>query len=127
VIAGDFGGVLGPARTFTPINVWDVRMLAGKATSLATPEGHSTALVLMRGSMVINDRQSVADGQLVVMDRSGDAFTAKASADVTLLLLSGEPILEPVIGYGPFVMNTQTEIAEAMRDVESGRFGRLAG
>ena len=127
VIAGDFGGVLGPARTFTPINVWDVRMLAGKATSLATPEGHSTALVLMRGSMVIDDRQSVADGQLVVMDRSGDAFTAKASADVTLLLLSGEPILEPVIGYGPFVMNTQTEIAEAMRDVESGRFGRLAG
>lgn len=127
VIAGNFGGQRGPARTFTPINVWDVRMQAGRAATLSVPEEHSTALVLMRGSAVVNGTQSVAEGQLVVMGRSGDAFTVAADTDATVLLLSGEPILEPVIGYGPFVMNTQTEIAQAMRDVESGRFGRLSG
>jgi len=127
VIAGEFGGKRGPARTFTPINAWDVRMHVGKSATLSVPEGHSTALILMHGSVSVDDNQVVAEGQLVVMDRSGDAFTVGAGTEATVLLLSGEPIHEPVVGYGPFVMNTQTEIAQAMRDVQSGRFGRLSG
>jgi redox-sensitive bicupin YhaK (pirin superfamily) len=125
VIAGNFGGHAGPARTFTPMNIWDVRVPAGKAATLSLPVGHSTALVLMHGSAVVNGTQAIAEAQLVVMDRSGDAFTIEAGTDATVLLLSGEPIQEPVVGYGPFVMNTQAEIAQAISDVQNGRFARL--
>jgi len=127
VIAGEFAGHQGPAKTFTPINVWDLRLKAGKTAGLATPEGHTTALVPMHGGIVVNGTRSVAESQLVILDRSGGDFTITAEADATLLLLSGEPINEPVVGYGPFVMTSDREIAQAIRDYQSGRFGRLPG
>ncbi len=127
VIAGEFAGHKGPARTFTPINVWDLRLKASTTATIATPEGHTTALVPMHGRVVVNGTRSVAESQLVILDRSGGDFTIAAEADATLLLLSGEPIDEPVVGYGPFVMTSEREIAQAIRDFQSGRFGRLSG
>ncbi len=125
VIAGEFDGHRGPAKTFTPINVWDLRLAAGKTATLATPEGHTLALVPMRGGAVINGVQTAAESQLVELARDGGAFTVTAGADLKMLVLSGEPIAEPVVGYGPFVMNNEREIAQAFADFQSGRFGRM--
>ena len=126
VIAGDFDGGKGPARTFTPINVWDVRLNAGATAKLPTVSGHTLALVVLRGTLLVNGEEVVREGQLVRMEREGDTVTLEANNDVTLLWLAGEPIDEPVVGYGPFVMNTQAEIVQAMEDMRSGEFGRMA-
>ena len=126
VIAGDFDGGKGPARTFTPINVWDVRLNAGATAELPTVSGHTLALVVLRGTLLVNGEEVVREGQLVRMEREGDTVTLEANNDVTLLWLAGEPIDEPVVGYGPFVMNTQAEIVQAMEDMRSGEFGRMA-
>ena len=126
VIAGEFQGHRGPARTFTPINVWDLRLAAGKTTSLDIDEGHTVALVVLRGTVLVNGKDVARDAQLVSFDRKGGAITIEANNDATLLVLSGEPIDEPVVGYGPFVMNSQQEIAEAFDDFSKGRFVRDA-
>lgn len=126
VIAGDFEAAHGPAKTFTPINVWDVRIKAGKTLELQAKAGHTLALVVLHGTLQINGQEVARAGQLVHMDRAGDTVHLEANNDVTLLWLSGEPINEPVVGYGPFVMNTDEEIAQAMDDFRSGRFGRIA-
>ncbi|MGH8863104.1 MAG: pirin family protein [Burkholderiales bacterium] len=125
VIAGEFGGQKGPAKTFTPINVWDLRLNAGKTAALATPEGHTTAIIPMHGRALINGAQTAGEAQLAILDRSGDDFTIGVETDATLLLLSGEPLNEPVVGYGPFVMTSDGEIAQAIRDYQIGRFGNL--
>jgi len=125
VIAGEYAGHRGPARTFTPINVWDLRLKAGRTATIATPEGHTTAIVPMHGRVVINDSPPAGEAQLALLARTGGEFTIGVATDATVLLLSGEPILEPVVGYGPFVMTSEREIAEAMRDYQSGRFGQL--
>ena len=125
VIAGEFGGKKGPAKTFTPINVWDLRLKAGKTATFATPEGHTTAIIPMHGRAVVNGTQSVGEAQLAIFERSGGEFTIGVDSDATILLLSGEPINEPVVGYGPFVMTSDREIAQAIRDYQSGRFGNL--
>ena len=125
VIAGEYDGHRGPARTFTPINVWDLRLKAGSTATLATPEGHTTAIVPMHGRVVINDSQPAGEAQLALLERTGGEFTIGAATDATVLLLSGEPLKEPVVGYGPFVMTSEREIAEAIRDYQGGRFGQL--
>jgi len=125
VIAGEFAGHKGPARTFTPVNVWDLRLKAGKTATLATPDGHTTAIIPMHGRTLINGKQAAGEAQLVILDRSGGEFTIGVDTDATLLLLSGQPLNEPVVGYGPFVMTSEREIAEAIRDYQSGRFGSL--
>ncbi len=125
VIAGEYGGRKGPARTFTPMNVWDLRLHGGKTATLATPEGHTTAIVPMHGRVLINAAQPAGEAQLAILDRNGGEFTIRVETDATVLLLSGEPIDEPVVGYGPFVMTSEHEIAQAIRDYQSGRFGSL--
>jgi len=126
VIAGDHAGHRGPARTFTPIDVWDVRLNQGGSTQLALPEGHTVALVVLRGTVMVNGATVAREAQMVQFDRGGSDIAIEANTDATLLLLSGEPIDEPIVGYGPFVMNSEAEIAQAFTDFNSGRFGRMA-
>ena len=125
VIAGRYEGRGGPATTFSPLNVWDVRLWAGHTTSLSVPDGHTTAIAVLRGSVVVNGSRRVGDAELLVLDRAGDEVNIGADADSTLLVLSGVPIAEPMVGYGPFVMNSPEEIETAMRDFQSGKFGRM--
>ncbi|MGB6242791.1 MAG: pirin family protein [Castellaniella sp.] len=125
VIAGNYGGSRGPARTFTPIDVWDVRLRTGAATELPARPGHTLALVVLHGTVLINGQEVVRAGQLVHMDREADAVHLEANNEATLLWLSGEPIDEPVVGYGPFVMNSEAEIRQALDDFRSGNFGRI--
>ena len=127
LIAGEFDGHTGPARTFTPIDVWDLRLKGGKLLTLDLHEGRNTALVVLRGTVQVNGQESVGEGQLALFDRKGDQMTLEASEDAVVLLLSGEPIDEPIVGHGPFVMNTEQEIHQAFVDFQSGRFGRMHG
>lgn len=127
LIAGEFDGQTGPARTFTPIDVWDLRLNGGQVLTLDLHEGRNTALVILRGTVQVNGLESVGEGQLVLFERQGNQITLQASADAVVLLLSGEPIDEPIVGHGPFVMNTEQEIHQAFADFQSGRFGRMHG
>ncbi|HGM5491502.1 TPA: pirin family protein [Serratia fonticola] len=125
VIAGNYGGHAGPARTFSPINVWDMKLNAGHTTTLQVQEGHTLAVVMLHGAILVNGEQVVRETQMVLLDRAGDAITIEANNDVSLLVLSGEPIDEPIVGYGPFVMNSEAEIQQAFRDFNSGQFGAM--
>jgi quercetin 2,3-dioxygenase len=127
VIAGSFDGHSGPAATSSPLNVWDVRMSAGHQASLPVPEGHNVAIAVLRGSITVHGSRPVGDAELLVLDRAGDEVNIEAAADTTLLMLSGEPIPEPIVGYGPFVMNTRQEIETAVDDFQRGKFGRMPG
>jgi redox-sensitive bicupin YhaK (pirin superfamily) len=125
VIAGELGEAKGPAKTFTPINVWDLRLNAGHVAELALPEGHTTALLVLHGQVVLNGSTPASDAQLAVMDRRGTSLSVEAKKEATLLVLSGEPIDEPVVGRGPFVMNTEEEIHQAFLDYQRGKMGSL--
>ncbi|MGH1474045.1 pirin family protein [Yersinia proxima] len=125
VIAGDYAGKNGPANTFSPLNVWDIRLNQGKSTEFSLPDGWNTALIVLRGTVQVNGDAIARDAEMVLLDATGSHVTIEANNDAVLLLLSGEPIDEPIIGYGPFVMNTQEQIAEAIADFNSGRFGSM--
>lgn len=125
VIAGEFAGQRGPARTFTSIDVWDVRLNQGRSAALRQAEGRTMALVVLRGAVLVHGEEAAREGQLVLLDRAGTTVTIEASADATILVLGGDPIDEPVVGYGPFVMNTESEIVQAIEDYNSGRFARM--
>jgi redox-sensitive bicupin YhaK (pirin superfamily) len=126
VIAGRFGGTDGPAHTFTPINLWDVRLNAGKRAEFEVTEGHTTGLFMLRGRIHLGTGETVGEAQIAVLEREGRRVVVEAEEDTVLLLLNGEPIAEPVVGYGPFVMNTEKEIRQAITDYQSGRMGRIA-
>ncbi len=126
VIAGTYADHRGPARTFTPMDVWDVRLIAGAQTRFDIAAGRTLALVVLHGAVKVNDDAVVRSAQFGLLSREGEGVLVEAEDDATLLLLSGEPILDPIVGYGPFVMNTQAEIHQAMQDFNSGRFGQIA-
>ena len=125
VIAGDYLGHAGPADTFSTLNVWDVRLRAGRETVLSVPEGHNAAIALLRGALAVNGAEA-GDTGVVVLARAGSDISLAASSDSIFLLLSGAPIEEPIVGYGPFVMNSKQEIAAALDDFRAGKFGRIA-
>jgi redox-sensitive bicupin YhaK (pirin superfamily) len=125
VIAGEFDGRRGPALTFTPMDVWDVRIDQGGVGRFEAKDGRTLALVVLRGTVLINGGSVAREGQLVHFDRAGSGVEIEANSDAVLLWLSGEPIDEPVVGYGPFVMNSEDEIRQAIDDFNSGRFGRI--
>ena len=126
VIAGEQGGHKGPARTFTPMNVWDVRLAPGKTAELAQPEGWTVQVVVLAGTIELNGESVLRAAQMATLSREGSGVSIEANNDAKILLLAGEPIEEPVVGYGPFVMNTREEIAKAIDDFNTGRFGRMA-
>jgi redox-sensitive bicupin YhaK (pirin superfamily) len=126
VIAGELDGTKGPAKTFTPVNLWDVILKAGEKVELTVPEGHNTAVVLRKGDATVNGSAKLSgEAKIATLGRDGDTITLEAKEDSQLVLLSGEPINEPIASYGPFVMNTREEIVQAVEDYKSGRFGRL--
>ena len=126
VIAGEYQGSRGPAQTFTSMNVWDVRLHQGQAADFEMTEGHTLALIVLHGAVLVNGSEAAGEAQMVLLDRAGRTFRIEASSDATLLVLSGAPIDEPVVGYGPFVMNTEQEIRQAIGDYNSGKFGSIA-
>ena len=125
VIAGSFRGADGPARTFTPINVWDVRLNQGADVILDLPRGHTSILVVLSGRIVVNGVEPAADAEALRLDRAGQSASVSADTDTVMLVLTGEPIDEPIVGRGPFVMNSQKEIDQAMADFRNGRFGLI--
>ena len=126
IIAGAFAGQSGPASTFTPINVWDLRLARDGVSHLDAPDGHNTTLLLLSGKLRLSGHDEVVQGpRLVQLSERGAGLELTALEDSTALLLSGEPIDEAIASYGPFVMNTQAQIAEAIEDFNSGAFGRL--
>ena len=127
VIAGECGGHAGPAKTFSPMHVWDMRLNRDGVSRLTLPDGWNAAVVVLRGTILVNDSMIARETQMVVLERAGQELYIEANNDVVALLLSGEPIDEPIVGYGPFVMNTQQEITQAMADFNSGRFGEITG
>lgn len=125
LIAGEYLGTQAPAKTFTPMQVWDVRLNAGHTVTLPAPEGHTTVPLVLRGRVQTPDGAQASDAEMIVYSRAGEGVTLTALTDTTLLWLAGEPINEPVVGYGPFVMNTAQEIHQAFADFQSGKMGRL--
>ena len=127
VIAGSYLGHAGPARTFTAMDVWDLQLKAGGQLQLPIADGRNAALVVLRGNVRINAERDAGPASLVLLERAGEHVQLEALDDAVVLLLSGEPIDEPIVGYGPFVMNSQAEIAESFDDFHAGRFGQMAG
>ncbi|SNS94505.1 hypothetical protein SAMN06295912_12544 [Sphingomonas laterariae] len=126
VIAGAFGGARGPARTFTPVNVWDMRMSRDAELTLPLPEGHTAMLVVLGGHLTVEGEHQVGEAEMLLLDRKGEGARVRADGDTTLLVLTGEPIDEPVVGHGPFVMNSEAEIRQAIDDFNSGKFAQAA-
>lgn len=126
VIAGAFAGVRGPAHTFTPIELWDLRLTASATVTLPLVDGHTTALAVLRGALRVDGSEAIGPAEVGLFDRRGTELRVDAAEDTTALLLSGAPIDEPIVGHGPFVMNTAAEIRDAIRDYQSGRMGRLS-
>ena len=125
IIAGELGGTKGPARTFTPINLWDVRLDADAEIILPLPDGHNAMVAVLSGHVTI-DGSGVGEAEIARLSANGEGVAIRADGDAVLLIMTGEPIDEPVFGHGPFVMNTEGEIRQAIADFNSGRFGAMA-
>ena len=126
VIAGEFQGVKGPANTFTPINLWELRLKTYQRAEFMVPRGFTTALFVLRGEVALADSERAAATDLALLTREGEQVHIEARDEATLLVLNGAAIDEPVAAFGPFVMNSKTEITQAIEDYHNGRLGRLA-
>lgn len=126
VIAGQFNQTNGPAKTFTDINLWDVNLKTDKQTVLTIPDGHNTMLVVISGTVLVNDKQVAREADLICFDNHGGEIHLESNNDATVLILSGEPIDEPVVGQGPFVMNTREEIHQAIDEFNRGEMGQIS-
>lgn len=127
VIAGEFNGVKGPALTFTPVNLFDLVLKAGEKAEIPLPEGHNASIVLRKGDVSIDGTHSlIGEARIATLSQSGSGVVVEAKQDSSLLVLSGEPIQEPVASYGPFVMNTREELVQAVEDYKAGKMGQLS-
>ena len=125
VIAGSYNDVKGPASTFTPMSMLNARLKKGARAEFGFPAVYNTAALVIEGNILINSTDTAPADHFVLFMNDGERFTLEAGEDSIVLIISGEPISEPIAAHGPFVMNTRTEIYQAFEDVESGKFGRL--
>ncbi|MDE0535105.1 pirin family protein [Tenacibaculum sp. L6] len=125
VIAGDYEGNKGPASTFSPVNMFNVRLKKGAKTQLTFPAHYTTSILAVEGSVKVNETENVLQDHFALFANDGDTFALEALEDTVVLVLSGEPLNEPIAAYGPFVMNTQEELVEAFQDFNTGKFGYL--
>ncbi len=125
VIAGEWNGVTGVAETFTPVNALHVKVKKDKYDEFQIPADHNAMLYVLEGFVEINGKHHAKEGCIVLYKKEGTFISVKGLEDSAFLLLSGAPIEEPLASYGPFVMNTQTEIMEAVRDYQAGKMGIL--
>ena len=125
VIAGAYEGHNGPARTFSPVHLYDVRLDAGARVEVPIAAGHQTGILVLRGGVQVGDKQ-VRARELALLTQTGDSVAVSAAEPSTLLIMSGEPIREPIARYGPFVMNTREELMQAVEDYRTGRMGHLS-
>ncbi|MGH7293960.1 MAG: pirin family protein [Polyangiaceae bacterium] len=126
VIAGEHAGARGPASTFTPVTLLDVTLKAGGALPVALPRAHNAMAIVTSGRAHAAGRPA-GTGELVLFNNDGPTLELRAEQDAHVLVLAGEPIDEPIVQYGPFVMNTREEIVQAFEDFEAGRFGGIPG
>ncbi len=124
VIAGQLNGSHGPAQTFTPINLWDVQLNADRSTTINVPDGHVCVLVVQQGCVKVDDTTLDAV-TMALLERDGSDLRIESQTASRVLMLSGQPIGEPVYGQGPFVMNTREEISQAIQDYQAGKMGTL--
>ncbi len=124
IIAGEYNGIQGPASTFTPIQMYNVRLVSAATADLQLPENYNTGLLTVQGSVVINGKK-VPQDHFALFENEGVSISITAEDDSVVLVLSGEPIDEPVAAYGPFLMNTHEELQQAFEDYNKGRFGYL--
>ncbi|MGV3523777.1 MAG: pirin family protein [Candidatus Sericytochromatia bacterium] len=125
VIAGTYQGVKGPALTWTPVTLLDAQLQPQAQIVLDLPAEHSLSVLVMAGQVRVNGERSVGQQELVVFAHDAERVELVAESESQLLILGGEPIREPVVSYGPFVMNTKAQLLQAMTDFESGKFGQL--
>ena len=125
VVAGEFRGVRGPAKTFSPITILDARLTAGGAIDLRFPAKETAAILVMKGDVVLQGDVPAREGDFVLFANEGERIAIAAKTEAQLLVLHGEPLREPVVQHGPFVMSSYEEIAEAITDFSRGKFGRL--
>lgn len=125
IIAGEFAGVKGPASTFSPVHLYNLKLKKGETLELDYPAGYTTAILAIEGSATFNGVETLATDHLALFEREGEHITVTAVDDSVLLVMSGEPLNEPIAQYGPFLMNTQEEIVQAIHDFQSGKFGQL--
>jgi len=124
VIAGDFKGVKGSAQTFTPVNLWDVKLKKDAVLTFDIPANHNAAILVVEGNATVNDEKA-AEFSFVLLGQEGETVRVKTEEGSTLLVMTGEPINEPIASYGPFVMNTQEEIIASIQEYQNGKFGYL--
>ena len=125
IIAGEFENNKGPASSFSPLSLFNVKLKKGKGTSLSFKESHNTGLLVIKGNVTINNSEKAPTNHFVLFNNKGSEFTIRADDDAEILILSGEPIDEPIASYGPFVMNTNDEIRQTIDDFNNGKFGYL--
>jgi len=126
VIAGTVQGWKGPARTVTPIELYDLQLRKNRRIELNLPDGHNTSIFVVMGRASVNGSRQVKEAELVVCKREGSLVAIEAQRDSLLLVMSGEPINEPIARYGPFVMNTKAELVQAVNDYQAGKMGHLS-
>jgi redox-sensitive bicupin YhaK (pirin superfamily) len=126
VIAGAYQEHKGAASTFTPVNMLNAKLASGGSAEFSFPSNHNTCILVIEGEVILNNTEDVPLDHLALFKNEGESFTIKASQDSIVLILSGEPINEPIAAHGPFVMNTREQIMEAFQDYELGKFGELA-
>lgn len=125
LIAGDFQSEKGPASTFSPVHISNAKLKAGDAAEYSFPSHFNTAMIVVEGDVIINGTEQAPLNHFILMENNGEDFTISATEDSVVLVLSGEPINEPIAAHGPFVMNTHQELVEAFNDFNNGRFGYL--